>query len=620
MVAVLISTMLSPFIPRVSLPLVQVALGIAWYFTPFLPNVNLDSDLYMILFITPLLFHEAKESSRGSLKRTLTISLSLAVGLVLFSIGTTGVILHNLWPAIPLAAAFAIGAALGPTDAVAVSQMQKEAQLSDRQMSVLSTESLFNDAASIVSFQFAISALSGADFSAAHFSLSVINSFVIGAALGAALGFCLNVLMRFLRRHRLVTTTTRITIELIFPLMTYALAEHIEVSGVIAVVAAGLVLSYHRVGIGGDVARTNMVSSSVWSVVANSLNGSVFVLLGIELPLAMRSSIVSSYVSTRRLVVVVLLLTVVALLLRFLWISAMLRLTRDEKTGKRRPMTPQRWHSAAVMTFGGAKGTISLILAFSLPSSLDMNGEFPIRSALLFIAALYILISLILANIILPLLAPKTSDESGQEFAAANSIMLNRTISAISGLSTSSNHAAVATIMRSYAARIERHNGTVLTEQQQEDLRSLRVRIIEWQKDWLDTRESEYMMNNDEKRADAAQRLMVSIDSSLAHDSLKHHSPASRYAHYIYQWLRVRMHDARARFNRLPTVDDDSALIDMHVELLQATIRHLYDLMSQPDVKTTSANILINEYRSLIRGLRGTHLSAKERTEFGKQV
>ena len=155
---VLVSSILERFIPRVSLPLVQVALGVIWYFTPFLPTVQLDSELFMVLFIAPLLFNAARSTSKPRLMRVLKQSLWLAIGLVFLCIIATGATLHAFWPQISMAAALALGAALAPTDAVAVTQMGRQARLSERQMEILKGESLFNDAASIVSFEFAVTA------------------------------------------------------------------------------------------------------------------------------------------------------------------------------------------------------------------------------------------------------------------------------------------------------------------------------------------------------------------------------------------------------------------------------------------------------------------------------
>ena len=177
--AVVLSSFLSRFIPKVSTPLVQIALGALASQLPFFPNVTLDPELFMVLFIAPLLYLEAHEIDKSELLKSVKLSLSLAIGLAIATMVAVGFTLHAAWPAIPLAAALALGAALGPTDAVAVSSLGKEAALTQRQTSVLKGESLFNDASGIVGFQFAIAAAISGVFevgdSAIQFVLSLIH-------------------------------------------------------------------------------------------------------------------------------------------------------------------------------------------------------------------------------------------------------------------------------------------------------------------------------------------------------------------------------------------------------------------------------------------------------------
>ncbi len=153
--------------------------------------------------------------------------------------------------------------------------------------------------------------------------------------------------------------------ELFLPFILYLGAEAVHVSGILSVVAAGLLIRFDRTGIGPNVARTNIVSSSVWGVLSFSLNGTVFILLGM-LPSAMTTSGRST--CYRLLLTAILVVSAVVIVMRFLWISLMLRLARDTTTGKRRKMTAKRWRSAAVMTFGGPKGTITLSLMFTIPT------------------------------------------------------------------------------------------------------------------------------------------------------------------------------------------------------------------------------------------------------------
>lgn len=127
-------------------PLVQIVLGLIASQMPFFPDVQLDPELFLVLFIAPLLYLEAHEINKSQLLKSLKLSLSLAIGLAIFTMVVVGFSLHTLWPMFPLAAALALGAALGPTDAVAVSSLSHEATLTQRQIGVLKGESLFNDA------------------------------------------------------------------------------------------------------------------------------------------------------------------------------------------------------------------------------------------------------------------------------------------------------------------------------------------------------------------------------------------------------------------------------------------------------------------------------------------
>lgn len=484
LIAVLVSSVLSQFLPKISTPLVQIALGVVWYFTPFLPNIQLNPELFMTLFIAPLFYMESRNMNRAVLARDVRLSLSLAVGLVMVSMFLSGFALHALWPAVTLVIAFAVGAVLSPTDAVSVAQLGEQVDLTERQRSILQSESLLNDPVSIVGFQTALLAVASGEFSPVDFTGGVLFNFVMGSLIGALIGWLFDKLVFLMRRHGLENTTTRIMMEIFLPFGAYVVAEHFEVSGLLAVVAAGLVITFPNKGVGGDIARTNLVSNSVWEFLDFTLNGSVFVLLGIELPIAMMDSYNHHQVSIWLLVGAVVMLTALMMLLRFIWCWLMLKYTRDEKTHERRQMTRQRWHSVWVMTFGGPKGAISLAMALTIPYSIDAASGLPIRSSLLFIVSGFIIISLLMTNIALPLLSPKSEASTGAEFAARNVEMLRRTITKISELDNPSNHAAVGAVLRSYNDRIERQRRAV-PENELRERHELRLRTLEWEKEWL---------------------------------------------------------------------------------------------------------------------------------------
>lgn len=486
--AVLISSFLSRFLPKISTPLVQILLGIVMTQLPFFPEVHLDPELFMVLFIAPLLYYEAHSIDKSSLIKNLGISLSLAIGLATATMLVVGYALNAVWASIPLAAAFALGAALGPTDAVAVSSLGKEASLSVRQRAILKGESLFNDATGVIGFQFSILAAVTGAFSPVQAIGTFAFSFIGGVLLGLASGVFLNWLFETSRELGWETTTTRILMEIFFPFLLYIVAEDIaHISGILAVVTAGLLVRFDRSGIGPNVSRTNIVSSSVWTVLSFSLNGAVFVLLGMLLPEAMQTSWSDDSVSNLALIGIIALVSAVVVLIRFIWVSGMLAFTKDAVSHKRRPMTLERWRSAAVMTFGGPKGTITLSLVLTVPYFLASGQPFPMRDELVFVAAGVIIVTLVLANFALPLLAPVGARNIPTKHFETVIDVLRKTVEELSSRVTAENKRAVQIVLSSYNQRIARLKARI-GQRDPKEFEALQIEALTWEQDYIERR------------------------------------------------------------------------------------------------------------------------------------
>ena len=171
---VLVSSIFDQVFSRLAMPLVQIALGaVVGFFIAEDPSAVIsDPELFLLIFIAPLLFDESRHADKGALWKNKGHIISLAIGLVFITALVVGFVLNLIVPSIPLAAAFALGAALGPTDAAAVAAMGKDVKLTDRQKSLLSGEALFNDASGVVAFEFTIAAAITGTFSLA---LSLIH-------------------------------------------------------------------------------------------------------------------------------------------------------------------------------------------------------------------------------------------------------------------------------------------------------------------------------------------------------------------------------------------------------------------------------------------------------------
>ena len=609
--AVLLSSFLSRFLPRISTPLVQIVLGLIASQMPFFPDVQLDPELFLVLFIAPLLYLEAHEINKSQLLKSLKLSLSLAIGLAIFTMVVVGFSLHTLWPMFPLAAALALGAALGPTDAVAVSSLSHEATLTQRQIGVLKGESLFNDASGIVGFQFAIAAAVTGQFRVGEAAWEFLITFFGGAIFGCIVGVLANWVFESSRQLGWETTTTRILMELFLPFLLYLGAEAVHVSGILSVVAAGLVIRFDRTGIGPNVARTNIVASSVWSVLSFSLNGAVFILLGMLLPGAMRASWDNPMVSNYTLLAVILCVSTLIVGLRFLWVSGMLRLARAQDSHKRRRMTPERWRSAAVMTFGGAKGTITLSLMFTIPYTIADGEWFPMRDELIFIAGGVIIVTLLLSNFLLPVIAPNKAKDVPRETTEASIEVLRRTVEELAELTTDENRSTVMVVINSYTQRIGRLKNQLGTIDPSARI-ELQIDALNWEKEYVKRKLAEFRLDptlserEREVNVEACERLLDQIMDTLRHTNTKHDS-----SHVVWQ-VKGRAHLAQRRLVLLsrraantirrstPLVNENeiyASLRNLELGAFDHVIDSLYEEMSSNTYGTEYVSSLLMDYR-----------------------
>ena len=211
---VIVSAPLDQVLKRIALPLVQVAIGFGVAVVlPGVADVHVDPELFLVLFIAPLLFNETRESRRRDLWNNKGSILSLAIGLVLLTVLVVGFALNWLVPSIPLAAAFACAGALGPTDAAAVGALSSTITLSRRQKTLLSGEALINDASGVVSFQFALAAVLTGTFSALDAANSFLVLFVGGIIAGLVMGGAAALTVVLLRRRGFENTVVHVLYE-----------------------------------------------------------------------------------------------------------------------------------------------------------------------------------------------------------------------------------------------------------------------------------------------------------------------------------------------------------------------------------------------------------------------
>ena len=599
MVAVLLSSILDQVIPKISAPLIQIGLGICIAMLAISPiEVNVDPELFLVLFIAPLLFIDSREANRKSLWESKAKILSFAIGLVLVITLSVGFLLHWLVPSVPLAAAFALGAALGPTDAVAVAALKKEAKVGKRENAILQGEALINDASGVVSFQFAISAAVTGAFSLMNATYTFANSFIGGIVLGIVLAIIFLLINRRIRQMGLDVITFHVLFEVSMPFVVFLIGELINVSGILAVVACGIVWSIFRDHkISPYQSRLNIAISSVWNVVSFTLNGIVFVLLGIQLPNAMQSSWDNLYISNYTLIGYVLAITALIVVLRFIWAVAMERILRNPDTGKHEKFSKKMLKSALITTVGGPKGAITLSIAFTIPFLLADGSAFPQRSLIIFLASGVIVCTLLLANFLLPALAPKEVEEDEEDIEELNRTkieILRTVIERLMADSTDEDDQQTKMVVSSYNNRIRTIRS--MADIEEPAVARLRLAVIDYQS----TKIIEAIDRKELDPFDAYEYLrMLSRSKALIAHS-KEEKSTSRF-----RFLRVR--NAFAAIRRNITKSFSSSKVEEHESMdrirefsERAAVEYLQNLVNNPDYPSeVVAKLLISHERAL---------------------
>ena len=418
---VILSSFVHTFIPKVPLAFIQIFLGMLLFITPIPVQFNFDSELFMVTMIAPLLFVEGVNVSRVHLRKY--IKPVMMIGLVITTVIGVGLFIHWIWPDLPIGAAFAIAAILCPTDAVAVQAITKGKVLPKGAMTILEGESLLNDAAGIISFKIAVGVLVTGAFSLVDavqlFLIASIGGAVVGLLIGMALvRFRLTLMRRGYENINMFTI-----IQLLTPFVTYLIAELFHASGIIAAVVAGLVHGFERDRIMQVRTQLQMSYNHTWNILGYVLNGFVFSILGFLVPEVIIKIIKTEPHNLIFLIGITIVVALAVYLFRFVWVYVLYpyfylaispfqkMMTKNDDDNPTTEKPPKRSLYALIMTLCGVHGTISLAIALTLPYFLAGHHAFTYRNDLLFIASGMVIISLVVAQVLLPLLtkpAPKT--------------------------------------------------------------------------------------------------------------------------------------------------------------------------------------------------------------------
>ena len=418
-VAVVASQPLARLLKFVPLPVLQIGIGaaLAWPITGSV-HVEIEPELFLLVFIPPLLFADAWWAPKREYRRLLRPILSLACGLVFFTIVGFGFALHWIIPAIPLTVAFALAAVLSPTDAVAVSSMVDKEAVPKTLLHILEGESLLNDASGLVMFRFATAAVLTGTFSPWQASIAFVLAVVGGIAAGLIALIIVSWSLKLLAKVGDIAPELQVLVLLLTPFAAYLIAESWHASGVLAAVAAGLMLGRTRT-LSHVGTSAHMLATAFWTMLSFLLNGAIFVLLGLQLPAIIRA--VPAEVATWHWfwqpIGVVLALTVCLMALRYLWMSVAVYLGSMVNRLMCRPPFHVSIRTRLAGSLAGVRGAVTLAGVLSLPLAMPDGSAFPACDLSIFLAAGVILCWLAIASIGLPPIVRGLVAEHGGEQA-----------------------------------------------------------------------------------------------------------------------------------------------------------------------------------------------------------
>lgn len=407
MALVIFSNVVDHFVPAVPVSLIQVLIGLAVaIFTKI--SIPLETDWFLLLFIAPLLFNDGRRFPKQELWKLRGPILANAIALVFLTTIVGGLLFHVLIPTMPLSVSFALAAILSPTDPVAVQSISKRAKLPEGILHIVSGESLINDASGLIAFKYAVAATVTGVFSLKAAAIDFVYISIMGFVSGIVIIAIILLIENWLYRQGINDVIFSTVLQVTTPFVVYLLTEEfLHASGVIAVVAAGIVFHFYGTAPDRSQPELKLVSERTWDIIIYTLNGIVFLILGIELPIATTNVIQNDKINTFAAVGISFVAWLILLVIRVVWIYVY-QLASTIRSRKVKPVKTKEmptFKAALLAGLSGVRGAVTMAGVLSIPMVVANGDGFPARSLALFVAAGVIIISLVVATVMLPLIS-----------------------------------------------------------------------------------------------------------------------------------------------------------------------------------------------------------------------
>lgn len=613
----LISNVISHYIPFIPTALTQIAFGVVLALLIGDISLELETEWFLLLFVAPLLYNDGRYFPREELWRMKASIFGNAIVLVLITAIGGGYFIHWMIPEIPLAASFALAAILSPTDPVAVNGIAKRIHIPEQVLHLVRGESLINDASGLVAFNYAVAAVVTGYFSIKEAVFDFTYMFIAGALLGLVLGLAIIWIRFILRKQGINDITFHSLLQILTPFIIFIITEEmLHASGVIAVVVAGIVHSLINEKTETMNAQEKVLTENIWSIILFILNGIVFLLLGLNIPSSMIETVRNPNIGNWLAVGYVVAVGLMILAIRFAW--SYLFSYQEYRFLKKKMNVKPNVKTTLFISLTGVRGAVTMAGVLSIPFVIQNGAAFPERSLILFLAAGTILFTLIAATVFLPLLSNEEQmlgeEPSVLNLTEAKGQILLAAIKKIKVEMTEENaivaYELIAEYKRMFAKYKQEQNTT--TDAFQQKVREVRLKALRAERQYIHEVMDQGGMDEE---------VFATFEKSLDYreDALSNNVRTG------ILFLIGRSKRAWQRFigqyykeTRLAELRDLGKNIQL--KALQKAVEKLEEYARQTEMERLEAvNIVITDYKRLIERLKRTTVSYNEKSEEQKE-
>ncbi|CUU48355.1 Na+/H+ antiporter [Clostridium beijerinckii] len=608
----LISNIISHYVPSIPTALTQIVLGVIIAFAFKHTSFELEEEWFFLLFVAPILYNDGKYFPREELWKMRRSIFGNSLILVLLTTIGGGYFIHWMIPGIPLAAAFALAAILSPTDPVAVNGIAKRIHIPEKVLNLVKGESLINDASGIVAFNYAIAAVVTGYFSLKDAILNFSYLFLAGAVLGLIFALILTLIRFNLRKEGINDVVFHSLLQILAPFVIFIITEELlHASGVIAVVVAGIVHSLISRRFETSIAEEQVLTENIWSIILFVLNGIVFLLLGLNIPLSMSETIADPNIGNLKAIGYVIAIGFVILAIRFVWsyISAFY----EYRLSKNKDIEVPNVKIALLTSLTGVRGTVTMAGVLSIPFFLDNGDAFPERSLILFLTAGVILFTLICATVFLPLLCKDELNEDkkiiDKNLIDAKNRLLSAGIKAIESELNDKNEAVAYELIHEYKhisqnLRFEQTSNAVEKKFNQQEMVEIQLIALKAERKYI----NELM-----GKGEIDEQVFKALDKSLDYrEEVFLRNPSQDTMFLVRKLMRAtKIFYKKFRKRKEIKLNNLKLVKDIQLKSFQAAIEALEEYLRSHEGSNAVQDVILY-YRTMINRFKGNVVKYNE--------